>query len=99
MTPREIRKLNRTETVRACIVADGCRDYAVEIVTATGAGLLRDWRGRIRYFKNLGDAHRVLLSCSVQDIVLRQRVAHDEACNGAALSNSGFAEMRLHHAA
>ena len=99
MTPREIRRRTRTETLRACVVADGCRDYAVEVITPTGAGLLRDWRGRIRYFKNLGDAHRLLLQCNIDDVVLRQRVAHDEACHGAALSGSGFTEMRLHRAA
>ena len=99
MTPRTIRKRIRHESMRAYVVADGCRDYVVEIVTSSGAGLLRDWRGRIRYFKNLGEAHRTLAACNVKDIVLRQRVAHDEACHGAALSSSGFTEMRLHRAA
>jgi hypothetical protein len=99
MTPAQIRRRIRNETIQARVLADGCRDYVIEIKTPSETSLLCDWRGRTQFFRNLGDVHQILNACHVADVVMRQRVAHDEACHGAALSNSGFAEMRLHYAA
>lgn len=99
MTSREIRRFARRFTVRASIVADGCRDYAVEIVAGPRTEMLCDWRGRVSYFRNLDEARRCLRACGVREIVFRHRVAHDEACQGPSLTGGGFAEMSIHHAA
>jgi hypothetical protein len=54
----------------------------VEIVSRSGAGLLRHWRGKALRFKNLGEVHQLLHRCGVRDAVLRQRVADDEVAVG-----------------
>jgi len=53
----------------------------LEIETETGAGLLRGWNKRLLKPRNLGEAHQLLTRCGVTDIVLRQRIAQDEACS------------------
>jgi hypothetical protein len=52
----------------------------VEVVSNNGGGLLRHRRGNPWRFRSLAEARQVLNRCGVGDAVLRQRVAHDEAC-------------------
>lgn len=80
MTPRHLKALARNRSVRANVLSDGCQHYLIEIETETGAGLLRGWNKRLLKPRNLGDAHQLLTRCGVTDIVLRQRIAQDEAC-------------------
>lgn len=84
MTPRQLKAAAAREPVQVRVVSDGCRDYVVEALSPTGAGLLRDRSGRALRFRNLGQVHRVLKRCGVRHTVLRQRVADDEACAGEA---------------
>jgi len=87
VTPRQLRRVAARTPVRAHIVSDGCRDYVVEVVSSSGAGLLRHRRGNSLTFRSLADACRLLSRCGVDDAVLRHRVAHDEAC---ALKDPAF---------
>lgn len=80
MTPRQLKHVAAQQAVQANIVSDGCRDYVIEVLSQTGAGLLRHRRGMPLKFRNLGEAHRVLKRCGVQKTVLKQRIADDEAC-------------------
>ena len=95
MTLSALRKLARRKTLNAVIISDGCRDYVVEVQHANGAGMLRDWRGRIRRYKALAEAQRVLRSAGVTDVALSVRIAADEACAGPALTGSGFSRLSL----
>jgi len=77
--------------VRAHIVSDGCRDYVVEVVSNIGTGLLRHRGGNPLKFRCLAEARRVLSRCGVGHAVLRQRLAHDEACTATnAASGARF---------
>ena len=82
MTPRQLKQAATAQPMQARIVSDGCRDYVVEVVSRSGAGLLRHWRGKTLRFKNLGEVHQLLQRCGVRDAVLSQRVADDEAAAG-----------------
>jgi hypothetical protein len=82
MKPRQLKLAAADQPIRAHIVSDGCRDYVVEVVSRSGAGLLRHWRGRTLKFRSLGEIHQLLHRCGVRDAVLRQRVADDEAASG-----------------
>lgn len=82
MTPRQLKHAAAGQSITARIVSDGCRDYVVEVVSNSGAGLLRHWRGRTLRFRSLGEIHQLLHRCGVRDTVLRQRVADDEAAAG-----------------
>ena len=82
MTPRQLKHVAAASPIKARIVSDGCRDYVVEVVSPSGAGLLRHWRGRTLRFKSLGEIHQLLDRCGVRDTVLRQRMADDEAAVG-----------------
>jgi len=81
MTPRQLKSIARNRAVAARVISDGCRDYLIEIVTDSGAGLLRRWDNSLLKLGNLGEVHQLLRRCGVDRIVLRQRVAQDEACN------------------
>ena len=83
MTPRQLKQIAARAPVQARIVADGCRDYVVEVHSHQGAGILRHWRGRTLRFRSLGEIHQVLHRCGVRDAVLRARLTDDEA-GGAA---------------
>ena len=85
MTPRQLKQAAATQPVKARIVSDGCRDYVIEVVSGSGAGLLRHWRGGTLKFKSLGEIHQLLNRCGVRDTVLRQRVADDEAAVGSSI--------------
>ena len=95
LTRRAVRRLARGDEVTACVISDGCRDYVVEVLGQSGAGLLRTRRGRVERFRNLGEVRRDLQACRVSRAVLRQRVAHDEAASGLSLADCGFSEMPL----
>jgi hypothetical protein len=82
MTPRELKQAASVHPIRARIVSDGCRDYLVEVVSPSGAGLLKHRRGKTLRFRSLGEVHLLLNRCGVQEAVLRQRVADDEAASG-----------------
>lgn len=84
MTPRQLKQEAARRSVKARVVSDGCRDYVVEVVLDSGAGILRHRRGRPLTFRSLGEVHRLLNRCGVQETVLRQRLADDEACPGQA---------------
>ena len=84
MRQRDLKRLAARNPVQARIVSDGCRDYFVEVVTGTGAGLLRRADGSLLRFRSLGETHRALSRCGIQRAVLRQRVAQDEAAGGGA---------------
>lgn len=81
----------------ARIVSDGCRDYLVEVVSNSGAGLLRHWRGGVLKFRSLAEAHRVLSRCGVTETVMRQRVTDDETCvrSGAVAGGTRFHDFPL----
>jgi hypothetical protein len=80
--------------VRAHIVSDGCRDYVVQVVSNNVAGLLRHRRGKPLKFRSLAEARQVLSRCGVGEAVLRQRVAHDEACTAThAASGARFHDL------
>jgi len=79
MTPRELKAVAARRDVRARVISDGCRDYIVEVLTDRGAGLLRRSRRDTMRFRSLGEVHQVLHRCGIEDIVLRHRVAQDEA--------------------
>lgn len=83
MTPRQLKRLAAREPVAANIVSDGCRDYLVEIVWEDATDLLRQ-RERPLRLRSLAEAHELLRACRVRRIVLRHRVAHDEACAAPA---------------
>ena len=85
MTPRQLKQAATAQPMQARIVSDGCRDYVVEVVSGTGAGLLRHWRGRTLRFRSLGEVHQLLHRCGVRDAVLRQRVADDEVAVGSPI--------------
>ncbi len=91
MTPRELRHAASRNTVNARIISDGCRDYIVEVVSQTGAGLLRHPRGNVLRFKSLVEARGMLASCGAKNVVLRQRVADDET--GSSASQVGFHDL------
>ncbi len=91
MTPRQLKQAAAEQPIRARIVSDGCRDYVVEVISRSGAGLLRHWRGETLKFANLGEIHQLLHRCGVRDAVLRQRVADDETAAGGA----GFHDQPL----
>ena len=93
MTPRQLKRRAGREPVQARVVSDGCRDYVIEVVSQHGAGLLRRRGGRPMRFRNLAEVHQLLGRCGVSDAVLRQRVAHDEAC--LADGESCFSELTL----
>jgi hypothetical protein len=97
VTPRQLRKVAAQARVRAHIVSDGCRDYLVEVVSNSGAGLLRHRRGGILKFRSLADAHRMLSRCGVAEAVMRQRVADDETCAkpGAIAGGTRFHDFPL----
>jgi len=80
MTPRQLKSTARKRAVTARVISDGCRDYLIEIITDSGAGLLRRWDNSVVKLRNLGDVHQLLERCGVDRVVLRQRVAQDEAC-------------------
>jgi hypothetical protein len=82
MTPRQLKQAAARQPVEARVIADGCRDYVVQVVWSDGGGLLRHLRGEALHFQNLGDVRRLLGRCGVRSAVLRQRVADDEACAG-----------------
>ena len=84
MTPRQLKLAAAEQPIHARIVSDGCRDYVVEVVSRSGAGLLRHWRGQTLRFRSLGEIHQLLHRCGVRDAVLRHRVADDEAAAGHA---------------
>ncbi len=83
MTPRQLKQIAARESVQARIVADGCREYVVEVLSDQGAGILRHWRGRTLRFRSLGEIHQVLHRCGVRDAVLRQRLTDDEAAGAS----------------
>ncbi len=83
MTPRQLKRIAGQRPVTARIVSDGCRDYVVEVVSDSGAGLLRRGRKPLR-FRSLAEVHRLLNRCHVDQAVLRQRVAHEELCGLAS---------------
>lgn len=93
MTPRQLKHAAAKKPVAARIVSDGCRDYVVELVSQHGAGLLRRSRGSTLKFRSLGEAHRLLDRCGVHKVVLRQRVADDEAADAA--KSPGFHDIPL----
>ncbi len=78
MTRKDLRKHVQRGDFRAVVLSDGCRSYLIEIRSNCGAGLLRDRRGAPMVFRSLGEVHSVMRECGVEDIVLRQRLAHDE---------------------
>ena len=82
MTPRQLKHVATRQPIRARVVADGCRDYIVEVLSEGGAGLLRHRRGEPMRFRSLGQVHDVLNRCGVREAVIRQRVADDEATAG-----------------
>jgi hypothetical protein len=84
MQPRDLKRLASQRDVQARIVSDGCRDYLVEVVTGTGAGMLRERTGRLARFRSLGETHQLLRRCGVEDAVLRHRIAQDEASGDGA---------------
>ena len=93
MTKSELRKLSQSTCVTAAIVSDGCRDYVVELIHANGAGLLRNWRGKTLRFASLSEAKRAVRYAS--HILLRVRVAADEACTETHLKESGFSDLPI----
>jgi hypothetical protein len=95
LTRRALKRLASSEAIKACVISDGCRDYVVEVLGASGAGLLRNRRGRVERFRNLGEVRQALRDCPLSSVVLRQRVAHDEAASGLSLADCGFSEMPL----
>lgn len=86
---------NRSPTVSANIISDGCRDYVVSIKREEGTDLMRTWRGQVRRFTSLANAKNALHRKKVGDIKLSIRIAADEACAGTALQDSGFASVTL----
>ncbi|MBT7333782.1 MAG: hypothetical protein HN856_05335 [Gammaproteobacteria bacterium] len=82
MTPLELSRLAAREDVQANIISDGQHDYVVEIVGRAQTALLRK-RGRVMRFRSLSEVHTLLRRSRVAVTVLKQRVAHDEACGPA----------------
>jgi cytochrome c553 len=65
-------------------------------LSTTGAGLLRERHGDFLRFRSLGEACRLLSRCGVDDVVLRHRVAHDEASTLThAATGAGFHDLPL----
>ena len=97
MTPRQLRRAAAKTPMRARIVSDGCRDYLVEVVSNSGAGLLRHRRGSVLKFRSLAEAHQVLSRCGIDAAVMRQRVADDETCSTicAAAGGSRFHDLPI----
>jgi hypothetical protein len=95
----DLKRLAKARPTSATIISDGCRDYVVEVQQPQGAGILQDRRGRTLRFRSLAEASHTVRRAQVQDIVLATRIAADEACAGPTLQNSGFARVRLGHAA
>ena len=93
MTPSALKRRAGREPVQARVVSDGCRDYVIEVVSEHGAGLLKRRGGRPMRFRTLAEVHELLGRCGVSHAVLRQRVAHDEAC--LADGGSPFSELPL----
>ena len=93
MRMRSLRKLMRSEPVRAVIISDGCRDYVVEIHRETGAGVLTDGRGKPKRFTSLAEAKRAVRHAS--EITLAMRVAADEACAGHSSRQPRFSMVPL----
>ena len=97
MTKRQLKRLARREKLDARVIADGCRDYVVEVVSKFGAGVLRNRLGRPLRFRSLSEALGLLHRCGLERAVLRQRLAHEEACwNGEDAAPAPFCDLRLH---
>jgi hypothetical protein len=94
MTPAQLRKVARADSVTAKVISDGCRDYFVQIERDNGAGLLRSRNRNLLRFKSLTEVHQLLGQCNVEDIWLVSRVADDETGRPPG-TQSGFSEMRL----
>lgn len=94
MTPRQLKRIGRQRPVSTRIIADGCRDYLVEVSSTFGAGLLTDRRGdRLRY-RSLVEVYEVLRRCGIERSILSQRVAHDETIGGGGRHEPAeFADM------
>ena len=95
MTLSELKRSVRQQRTAATIIGDGCRDYVIEVQRASGAGILRDRKGRTLRFASLAEAKRAMRRASVDDISLRMRVAADEACAGPSSSEAQFATLRI----
>ncbi len=95
MTLSELKRSVREQQTAATIISDGCRDYVVEIQHASGAGILRDRKGRTLRFPSLAEAKRAMQRVAVADISLSVRIAADEACAGPSASEAQFATLQL----
>lgn len=80
------------------IISDGCRDYLVGVSHAQRTDILMDRRGNPLRFPSLAQAKAALRRQNVADIRLSVRVAADEACAGACLQDSGFADVNVERA-
>ena len=89
MTPTELRKLSRAADATAQIISDGCRDYIVLISQPERTETLQDRNGNTLRFKSIDRAKFALRRARVQQIVLKVRVAADEACAKPAEADVG----------
>ena len=81
------------------IISDGCRDYVIGVSHEQGIKMLMDRRGHPLRFPSLAQAKAALKRENVAEIRLSMRVAADEACAGACLQDSGFADVNVERAA
>ena len=93
MTNTQVKRLARSGNVEAVIVSDGCRDYVIELHTASGDHILTDRKRRPRRFASLELAKRAVKRAT--SVRLAVRIAADEACAGETLQTSPFAHLPL----
>lgn len=97
MTPRELKRYAARSAVTASVVSDGSRDYVLEVVSDSGAGLLRNRAGRTLRFRSLAEIRDVLGRCGVEHAVIRQRVADDEVCYAGSAQAFHELPLRVSH--